>query len=81
VWNALDIMRRRLTITGSTLRIRNEEFKASLAKEVEKSVWPLLEAGKFVPVIFKTYPLSQASAAHAMMERSVHIGKIVLTND
>lgn len=80
-WNALDIMRRRLTITGSTLRIRDEAFKASLAKELEKTVWPLLEAGKFRPVIYKTYPLSQASAAHAMMERSVHVGKIVLMNE
>lgn len=81
VWNPIDIMRRRITITGSTLRIRDAEFKASLARAVETNVWPLIDAGKFKAVIFKTYPLSQAAEAHALMESSQHIGKIVLTND
>src|SRR5690606_10693959 len=77
-WNALDIMRRRLTITGSTLRARDAEFKAALAGSVEQHVWPLIESGKFRPVIYRTFPLSQAAEAHALMETSQHIGKIVL---
>ncbi|WP_303311639.1 NAD(P)H-quinone oxidoreductase [Hymenobacter sp. BT730] len=76
--NALDIMRRRLTITGSTLRPRSAEFKATLATEVEKYVWPLLAAGKFRPVIYRTFPLAEAAAAHRLLESSEHIGKIVL---
>ncbi|HET9487815.1 MAG TPA: NAD(P)H-quinone oxidoreductase [Chryseosolibacter sp.] len=77
-WNALDIMRRRLTITGSTLRARETDFKSSLAKAVLKNVWPLIESGNFQPVIFKTFPLEQAAKAHELMESSRHIGKIVL---
>ncbi|WP_426059094.1 NAD(P)H-quinone oxidoreductase [Hymenobacter sp. B1770] len=77
-FNALDIMRRRLHITGSTLRPRSADFKSALAAEVEKHVWPLLAAGKFRPVIYKTFPLSEAVAAHQLMESSAHIGKIVL---
>ncbi|AIZ64047.1 zinc-binding dehydrogenase [Hymenobacter sp. DG25B] len=76
--NALDIMRRRLTITGSTLRPRSAEFKAALAAAVEKHVWPLLAAGKFRPVIYRTFPLAEAAAAHRLLESSEHIGKIVL---
>lgn len=76
--NVLDIMRRRLTITGSTLRNRNPEFKAQLAAEIEKNVWPLLENRKIKPVIYKEFPLADASSAHALMESSEHIGKIVL---
>lgn len=79
-WNALDIMRRRLTITGSTLRNREIAFKASLARAVQENVWPLIESGKFKPVIFKTFPLANAGEAHALMEQSTHIGKIVLIN-
>lgn len=77
-FNALEIMRRRLTITGSMLRPRSAAFKAALAAEVEKHVWPLLAAGKLRPVIYKTFPLAEAAAAHQLMESSAHIGKIVL---
>ena len=77
-WNALDIMRRRLVITGSTLRPRSSAFKASLASAVYKHVWPLIAAGKFRPVIFKTFNIAQAPEAHKLMETSSHIGKIVL---
>ncbi|TGE24207.1 NAD(P)H-quinone oxidoreductase [Hymenobacter aquaticus] len=80
-FNALDVMRRRLTITGSTLRPRSAEFKAALAAEVEKHVWPLLAAGSFRPVIYRTFPLAEAAAAHQLMESSEHIGKIVLEVD
>ena len=78
-FNIFDIMRRRLTITGSTLRSREIEFKAVLTREVEEHVWPWIEAGKFKPVIYKTFPLSEAADAHRLMEDSSHIGKIVLT--
>ena len=77
-FNALEVMRRRLTITGSTLRPRSTDFKAALAAEVEKHVWPLVAAGKFRPLIHQTFPLAEASAAHQLMGSSAHIGKIVL---
>ncbi|MDQ2793802.1 MAG: NAD(P)H-quinone oxidoreductase [Bacteroidota bacterium] len=77
-FNALEVMRRRLSITGSTLRPRSAGFKAALAAAVEKHVWPLIAAGKFRPVIYKTFPLAEAAAAHELMESSAHIGKIVL---
>ena len=77
-FNAMQVMSRRLTITGSTLRPRSADFKAALAAEVEKHVWPLIEAGKFRPVIDRTFPLAEAAAAHQRMESSAHIGKIVL---
>lgn len=77
-FNALEIMRRRLTITGSTLRPRSAEFKAALAAEVEKKVWPLLAGGHFKPVIYKELNLDDAAAAHQLMESSEHIGKIML---
>jgi NADPH:quinone reductase-like Zn-dependent oxidoreductase len=77
--NALELMRRRLHITGSTLRPRSAAFKAALAAEVEQRVWPLVAAGQLRPAIFQTFPLAEASAAHALMESSAHIGKIVLT--
>jgi NADPH2:quinone reductase len=54
--------------------------KAAIARAVEEHVWPLIAAGKVKPVIFKTFPLREAAAAHALMETSTHIGKIVLTN-
>src|SRR5688572_17567273 len=79
--DAIDIMRRRLTITGSTLRIRDARFKADLTAEVYQHVWPMIERGKFKPVIYKTFPLAKAADAHALMERSEHIGKIVLINE
>ncbi|MBO0357813.1 NAD(P)H-quinone oxidoreductase [Hymenobacter sp. BT186] len=78
-FNALEVMRRRLTISGSTLRPRSADFKAALAAEVERHVWPLLQEGKFRPVVFRTFPLAEAAAAHQLLESSEHIGKIVLT--
>jgi NADPH2:quinone reductase len=75
----LPIMLKRLTFTGSTLRPRAVEEKAEIARALEKNVWPLLAQGKCKPQIFKTFPLAQAADAHALMESSAHIGKIVLT--
>ena len=77
-FNALEVMRRRLSISGSTLRPRSADFKAALAAAVEEHVWPLIAAGKFRPVIHQTFPLAEAAAAHQLMESSAHIGKIVL---
>ena len=74
-----ELMRRRLTITGSTLRPRPVEFKGYLARNLRDKIWPLIEAGKIKPQIYKTFPLAQASEAHRLMESSEHIGKIVLT--
>ena len=73
------ILMRRLTITGSTLRPRPIAFKAAIAAQLQQRVWPLLEARKIKPVIFQTFPLEQAAQAHALMESSSHIGKIMLT--
>lgn len=73
------ILRRRLTITGSTLRPRPVEFKGAIARSLRKHAWPLLEAGSIKPVVHATFPLEQASAAHAMMEAGENIGKIILT--
>ena len=74
-----EIMRKRLQITGSTLRPRTVEFKGRVAQSLRERVWPLIEAGKIKPVLFKTFPLADASEAHKLMESSLHIGKIVLT--
>ncbi len=74
----LPIMIKRLTYTGSTLRPRSVAEKAIIARELEEKVWPLLAAGKCKPQIFKTFPLEEAASAHALMESSVHTGKIVL---
>ncbi len=74
-----DILYRRLTITGSTLRPRSVEYKTQVAAALREKVWPLIEAGKIRPVIYQTFPLAEASKAHALMESSVHVGKIVLT--
>ncbi len=76
--NVLDIMRKRLTLTGSTLRNRDVAFKSALAGEVEKWVWPIIHQGGFRPVVYKTFPLEEAAEAHRLMESSRHIGKIVL---
>jgi len=73
------VLRRRLTITGSTLRPRSVEFKAAIAASLRSKVWPLLETGAIKPVVFRSFPLEQASAAHQLMESGEHIGKIVLT--
>ena len=74
-----ELMRRRLTLTGSTLRPRPVEFKGTVAKSLREKIWPLIEAGKIKPEIYKTFPLEQAADAHRLMETSQHIGKIVLT--
>jgi NADPH:quinone reductase len=73
------LMLKRLYHTGSTLRSRSIEDKAAIAQAVEQKVWPLIAARKVKPVIDKTFPLADAASAHARMEASVHIGKIVLT--
>jgi len=74
-----EVMRRRLTVTGSTLRPRTVEFKAYIAKNLREKIWPLIEAGKIKPEIFKTFALNDAADAHRLMESSQHIGKLVLT--
>lgn len=73
-----EIMQRRLTLTGSTLRPRSPSFKAMLAEEISRSVWPAVEAGELRPVIDRIFPLTDAAAAHARMEDGGHVGKIVL---
>jgi len=73
------VMSKRLQITGSTLRPRTIEFKGEVAKSLRERVWPLIDAGKIKPVIYKTFPLAEAAEAHKLMETSQHIGKIVLT--
>jgi NADPH2:quinone reductase len=73
------VLRRRLSISGSTLRPRPVAFKARIARELREQVWPLIEAGKIKPVIHKVFPLEDAAAAHTLMESSEHVGKIVLT--
>jgi NADPH2:quinone reductase len=73
------IMQKRLTLTGSTLRVRTVAQKAVVAEAVLKNVWPLLKSGRAKPVIHASFPMAQAAAAHALMESSQHIGKIVLT--
>jgi len=72
------LLRRRLTVTGSTLRPRSVAFKAAIASHLQATVWPLIEAGKIKPVIYKTFPLDKAGEAHALMESSTHVGKIML---
>jgi NADPH2:quinone reductase len=75
------ILRRRLVITGSTLRPRPVEFKGAIARRLRSVVWPLIEAGRIRPVLFRIFPLAEAAAAHALMESGQHIGKIVLEVD
>lgn len=74
------IMRKRLTVTGSTLRNRDHAFKAALTADIRTHVWPVLEKGLFKPVIAQTFPLTEAAKAHTLMETSDHIGKIILLN-
>lgn len=76
--NFSDLMRRRLTMTGSTLRPQSDLAKARIADALRAEVWPLLDAGRVAPVMDSEFPLDQAAAAHARMEASGHIGKIVL---
>ena len=76
--NLMPVMLKRLTYTGSTLRTRPPAFKARVARELEEKVWPLIASGKIKPVTHATFPLADAGKAHALMESSAHIGKIVL---
>ncbi|MBI3049369.1 MAG: NAD(P)H-quinone oxidoreductase [Acidobacteria bacterium] len=73
------VLRRRLTITGSTLRPRSIPEKGAIAAALRREVWPLLDSGRVRPVVYRTFPLREAAAAHRLMESSEHIGKIVLT--
>lgn len=73
------VLRKRLAITGSTLRPRSVAYKTALARELRQRVWPLLEAGRVRPVIHQVFPAAQAAQAHALMESNTHVGKIVLT--
>ncbi|WP_026198398.1 NAD(P)H-quinone oxidoreductase [Wenxinia marina] len=76
--NLAPLMARRQTITGSTLRPQSVLAKARIAEDLAREVWPLIAAGRVAPVMFRTFPLAEAAAAHALMESSEHIGKIVL---
>jgi NADPH2:quinone reductase len=73
------VLRRRLTITGSTLRPRSVEFKGKIARSLRAIAWPLIEEGRIRPIIHEVFDLAQTRQAHELMESSVHIGKIVLT--
>jgi NADPH:quinone reductase len=77
--NLMPVMLKRLIYTGSTLRTRPSAFKARIAQELQTRVWPLIEVGRIRPVVRTTFPLAQAAQAHALMESSAHVGKIVLT--
>lgn len=76
--NMLPVMLKRLTLTGSTLRARDNTFKGAIAENLKSKVWPLLDAGKVKPQIHKIFPLADAAKAHKMMEESTHMGKIIL---
>ena len=77
--NFVNMMVRRQTLTGSTLRPQSDDAKAGITQEVFQKAWPLLNAGTIKPIIHKTFPLAEAAKAHALLESSVHIGKIMLT--
>jgi NADPH2:quinone reductase len=77
--NAGLIMMNRLTLTGSTLRPQSVENKGRMARGLKEKVWPLLECGTVKPIIYKTFPLREAAAAHAELERADHVGKVMLT--
>jgi NADPH:quinone reductase-like Zn-dependent oxidoreductase len=77
--NVLPIMLKRLTVTGSTLRPRSLDDKTAIARALRERVWPLLDAGRVAPVVHGTFTLQQAGEAHALMESSEHVGKILLT--
>ena len=76
--NITDIMRRRLTLTGSTLRTRSVEFKTMVADEIVRTVWPFAEGGRLRPVIDSVFPLDQVAEAHRRLESGDHVGKVVL---
>jgi NADPH2:quinone reductase len=77
-FNAGLVLRKRLTITGSTLRARSVAFKTALAQELQTKVWPLLEMGLCKPQVFKVFKRSQAAQAHELMESNQHIGKLII---
>jgi NADPH:quinone reductase len=77
-FDLFDLMRRRLTVTGSTMRPRTTAQKGAIARELLERVWPVLDAGRAGPVIHAVFPLAQAAEAHRVMESSVHVGKLVL---
>jgi NADPH2:quinone reductase len=76
--NMMPVMLKRLTLTGSTLRPQSNDAKARMATGLSRTMWPLLDEGRIAPVIHKVFPLADAAGAHALMESSAHIGKIVL---
>ncbi|MBS0608700.1 MAG: zinc-binding dehydrogenase, partial [Proteobacteria bacterium] len=78
-FNAALVLRKRLVITGSTLRPRPVAFKAAIAQALRAQVWPLLESGAIKPVIHSRFAAADAARAHALMESNQHVGKIVLT--
>jgi putative PIG3 family NAD(P)H quinone oxidoreductase len=78
-FNIRQVMAKRLTITGSTLRNRSPDFKGAIAARLRDHIWPLLQSRTIRPVVFKTFPLAQAAAAHSELEAGEHVGKIVLT--
>jgi putative PIG3 family NAD(P)H quinone oxidoreductase len=78
-FNLVRLLRQRITVTGSTLRSRTVEEKGAIAAAVEHAVWPLVELKKVLPIVYATFPLTQAAEAHRLMESGSHIGKIVLT--
>jgi NADPH2:quinone reductase len=73
------VMRRRASLTGSTMRPRTTAEKGRIAQALRETVWPVLEAGRCGPVIHQVFPFAEAAAAHRLMEAGTHIGKIVLT--
>jgi NADPH:quinone reductase len=79
--NLWTVMQKRLTITGSTLRVRDDTFKADVASKLLKNVWPLFASERIKPIIHSTFSLSEAALAHELMESSLHMGKIILTTD
>lgn len=78
-FDAGQVLRKRITITGSTLRARSVGYKAGLARALREQVWPLLETGAVKPVVHRVFPAAEAAAAHALMESGSHVGKIVLS--
>ena len=76
--NLMPIMLKRLVYTGSTLRSRPDTFKTEIIHQLKEKVWPLIEAGQIKPLLYKTFPLAQATEAHRLMESATHIGKIML---
>jgi NADPH:quinone reductase len=77
-FDASALMRRRLTVTGSTLRPRSTEYKASIGRALRERVWPQIEAGRVKPVVHRVFPAAEAAQAHALMESGRHVGKIML---